>query len=394
MRPGIWGGAMQSVRRFAVVAAVALVAAGCTRAQIDVSVLASDTFAGRNNATAGSVASQDYLIAQLHYLGATGLDPARTGDDSYKQPFTSGTNILGVIPGTALPNEYVMVGAHYDHLGSTCRNAGPADSICNGATDNAAGVAATLEIGRTIAALPGGPHRSVILAFWDREEDGLLGSQYYTQHPIVPLASTVAYVNFDIQGANLLPSLRDASFAVGAETGGARLEDAVQTAVGATLHTRRVSSIFGQGRSDYVNFTAVGVPNVFFSDSTGPCYHTVDDETAIVDWNKLKIQTGIATRLTEDLVAGTPPPFVGDAPLATYEDAVQLGEVVHQAQADLGRFSQPQQDQMTAFRDQLDAVIADGPAQFDDTDVPPLLSGAAMAVSILTSGACDGFLAP
>ncbi len=385
---------MQRVRRFAVVLAVALVAAGCTRAQIDVSVLASDTFAGRNNATPGSVAAQDYLIAQLRYLGAAGLDISSTGDDAFKQPFTSGTNILGVIPGTEIPDEYVMVGAHYDHLGSTCRNTGPADPVCNGATDNAAGVAATLEIGRAIAALPGGPRRSVILAFWDREEDGLLGSQYYTQHPIVPLTGTIAYVNFDIQGANLLPSLRDSSFAVGAETGGARLEDAVQAAVGTTLHTRRVSSIFGQGRSDYVNFTAVGVPNVFFSDSTGPCYHTVDDETAIVDWNKLKIQVGIATRLTEDLVAGTPPTFVGNAPLATYDDAVQLGEVVHQAQADLGRFSQAQQDQLTTFRDQLDAVIAAGPAQFDDTDIPPLLSGAATAVSILTSGPCDGFLAP
>ena len=99
------------------------------------------------------------------------------------------------------------------------------DTICNGATDNAAGVAATLAIGRAIATQSTPPRRSVILAFWDREEDGLLGSQFYTQNPLVPLAATVGYVNFDIQGANLLPSLRNTTFAVAAETGGARLKE-------------------------------------------------------------------------------------------------------------------------------------------------------------------------
>ena len=63
----------------------------------------------------------------------------------------------------------------------------------------------------------------MILAAWDREEDDLGGSKYYVDHPLVPLAKTVAYVNFDIQGANLLPSLQNNSFAVGAETGGATL---------------------------------------------------------------------------------------------------------------------------------------------------------------------------
>ena len=99
-----------------------------------------------------------------------------------------------------------MVGAHYDHLGSSCPTAVAGDTICNGATDNATGVAATLAIGRAIAAQSKPPRRSVILAFWDREEDGLLGSQFYTQNPLVPLADTVGYVNFDIQGANLLPT--------------------------------------------------------------------------------------------------------------------------------------------------------------------------------------------
>jgi Zn-dependent M28 family amino/carboxypeptidase len=382
-------------RTVALVALALLVAAGCSQARIHTTILASDDFDGRDNGTAGSLASQHYIINVLKGYGAVGIDATKTGEDAYKQAFPGpGTNILGLIKGKDLPNEYVIVGGHYDHLGHSCTNkTGGADTICNGATDNAAGTAATLEVGRALASVPGGPHRSVIVALWDREEDGLLGSQYYTQHPLVPNANVVAYVNFDIQGSNLLPSLRSASFAVGSETGGARLTQAVQSAIGSTLHTHLVSSIFGQGRSDYVNFTSVGVPNVFFSDSTGPCYHTTQDDVNVVDWGKLDKQVAIATALTKDLVAGARPAFVANPPLATYADAVELADVVNTAVVDLGRFNATQQQQLQDFRTQLNQVVADGPGNFDGTDVNNLLGGAATAVNLLTSGPCDGFLA-
>jgi Predicted aminopeptidases len=386
------------MRRFGllVVATIAVLAAtACTPLQIHVHVLASDAYQGRDNNTVGSGYSQNYIITQLKNYGATGLETSKTGDDTFKQTFNLGTNIVGVIKGSELPNEYVIVGGHYDHLGSACRGTGVADSICNGATDNAAGAAATIEVGRAISQLPGGPRRSVVIALWDREEDGLLGSAYYVAHPLVPLNQTIAYVNFDIQGANLLPSLRNSSFAVGAETGGARLTAAVQTAVGSTtLDTHLVSSIFGQGRSDYVNFTGVQIPNVFFSDSTGPCYHTVKDEVGVVDWGKLAKQTDIATKVTEDLVAGAPPAFVPNTPLATFADAVSLNNVVNQAIADIDRFTGTPRAQLQQFHDDLNAVVAAGAGEFDDADVSALLGGAVNAVSLLTSGACDGFLAP
>ena len=386
------------MRRFATVALLALVVlvtAGCSKARIHTTMFALDGLNGRQNGTPGSVAAQDYIISVLKEYGAVGLDASKSGDAAYRQAFPGdGTNVLGLIKGKDLPNEYVVVGGHYDHLGNSCRGTGDGDTICNGATDNAAGAAATLEVGRALASIPGGPHRSVIVALWDKEEDGLLGSQYYTQHPLVPNANVVAYVNFDIQGANLLPSLRTSSFAVGAETGGARLTQAVEAAVGTTLDTHLVSSIFGQGRSDYVNFTAVGIPNVFFSDSTGPCYHTVKDDVSVVDWGKLDKQVAIATRLTKDLVAGPKATFVPDAPLATYADAASLADVVNAAVVDLGRFNAAQQQQLQDFRTLLNQVVADGPANFDSTDIPPLLNGAVNAVNLLTSGDCDGFLAP
>jgi hypothetical protein len=395
MRAASSGGSMRRPVTIVVLIVVVLLAAGCSKARIHTTVFASDDYGGRNNGTPGSVAAQNYSIGVLKDMGAVGLNTSQTGDARFRQSFEGdGTNILGLIAGKDLPNEYVIVGGHYDHQGSSCRNSSPADSICNGATDNAAGAAAALEVGRALAEVPGGPHRSVIVALWDKEEDGLLGSQWYVDHPLVPNANVVAYVNFDIQGSNLLPSLRTSSFAVGAETGGARLTDAVRAAIGTTLDTRLVSSIFGQGRSDYVNFTEVGIPNVFFSDSTGPCYHTVDDEIAIVDWGKLDKQVAIGTAVTKDLVAGAKPTFVVNPPLATYADAVELAEVVNLAYVDIGRFTPTQQQQLLDFRTLLNTTVAAGAAQFDDSDIGGLLSGAATAVSLLTSGPCDGFLAP
>src|SRR5262249_36329207 len=266
--------------------------------------LASERLDGRDNDTQGSFDAQAYLVKKLRHLGA-GLGPG-VGLDAYKQAFVQGgqigTNLLAVIQGRDLPDEYVIVGAHYDHLGNggcPTKGAVGGDTVCHGATDNAASVAAVLGIGRAIVKLPTPPRRSVILALWDAEEDGLLGSAYYSQHPLVPIAQTKGYVNFDIMGENLLPSLRDTSFSIGAETGGSPFQAFVADAVAAEqLGTLPLSYIFGQLRSDYVNFVAAGVPTVFFSDADGACYHTVGDSIRIVNVPKLKAQSRIAYRVT------------------------------------------------------------------------------------------------
>jgi hypothetical protein len=358
----------------------------------DVSVLSSDAMQGRDNATVGSTRAQNYLIGQLKTF-AIGLDSSRPGDDSFKQPFTAGTNILALIPGSELANEYVIVGAHYDHLGSSCRTADPADTICNGASDNAANVAAVLSLGREVAK-HGPPRRSVILALWDREEDGLLGSRFYVQQPLVPLGQTVAYVNLDGRGRNLLPSLRRMTFAIGAETGSKRLTSMVADAIGAgPLDAQQVSATFGQGRSDYVNFIGAGIPTVFFTDATGPCYHTAQDDIDVVDFWKLGFQVRADTRLVADLVAtDDPPDFVPSTTLATFEDALTVQHFVTTAIDDIGRFSEAEQQQLLDFRAKLDAVVAAGATEFGNDDVLTVLIGTVATVNALTTGGCDGFL--
>jgi Zn-dependent M28 family amino/carboxypeptidase len=361
-------------------------------AENDVAALASNTLQGRDNNTPGSVLAQDYLIGQLRQF-ATGIGSTSSGDDAFRQPIPSGTNIVAMIPGGELPNEYVVVGAHYDHLGHNCRTQIPSDTICNGATDNAAGVANVLAIGRALAQSKKPPRRSVILALWDREEDGLVGSAYYVQHPLRPLSETVAYVNYDIQGSNVLPSLRRDTFAVGAETGGPDLQAIVARAGHrGGLHLDMVSSIFGEARSDYVNFIGAGVPTVFFSDTTGPCYHTAQDDVGVVDFQKLHKQAAIGTELVRTILRDGRIGFVGNAPLATYADAVTLAPVTQRGLEDLGRFSPSDQTQLLKFHDDVHAMVAAGPAKFDSNAVSTLLSDAAVVVNILNTGPCDGFL--
>ena len=347
----------------------------------DLEYLAGDALDGRDNGSEGSLAAQRYLIDQIRGF-TIGLNSAASGDDAFKQPFPEGTNIVAVMPGTESPDEYVIVGGHYDHFGGC-------NGVCNGATDNAAGTVAVLAIARELADNPRPLRRSVVFIFWDREEDGLLGSQYYIEHPLVPLSQTVAYVNFDIQGSNLLPSLRNFSFAVGAETGGARLLDLLAESIdGVGLDTRPVSSIFGQGRSDYLHFIRARVPTVFFSDSTGPCYHKTGDDLAIVDFDKLTKQSEIGARLVERLANTSVKPTYSRTAIS-YQDAVAVRDIVATALSDLERFSAEDQAFIADLKSKLDTVVAEGAASFDSVDILTLTSGVVKVIDILTDQPCS-----
>src|SRR5690348_8062874 len=118
------GGSRHRVWRIGALVALPLLLSSCSF--LDVLALARDATQGRDNNTPGSALARTYLINQLRPIAA-GANTALTGDAAYTQPFTAGTNVVAVIPGTDLANQYVLVGAHYDHLGSTCRTSDPLD---------------------------------------------------------------------------------------------------------------------------------------------------------------------------------------------------------------------------------------------------------------------------
>ena len=302
-----------------------------------------------------------------------------------------------MIRGSELPDEYVMIGGHYDHLGVDCDpGEKPGDVICNGATDNAAGTAAVLAVAKAIAKLPEPPRRSVLIALWDAEEDGLEGAEFYVEEaPLVPLAQTVAYVNLDLLGATLIPSLERNTFAIASETGGAVLRDAIDAAAAAhpAVELTPLSEAFGQGRSDYRPFALAGVPTVFFGDGSSACYHTAGDDLSRVDWKKLAQQSAIAFRTVIALTEGaTTPAFAPPNASPVYEDTVELQRILAlSVPADLGLFPPDTQEQIQNGASAIDAIADAGPAEFDDLDGGATLIHAGAFVAALEALPCPGW---
>jgi hypothetical protein len=106
------------------------------------------------------------------------------------------SNVIGRLRGSRATGESLLLLAHWDHLGQ-CRPAGEADRICNGAVDNASGVASLIEIAGRLAQLPRQP-RDILVMATAAEEIGLLGAAHFAEHPVVPLASIVAAINMDM----------------------------------------------------------------------------------------------------------------------------------------------------------------------------------------------------
>jgi hypothetical protein len=361
-----------------------------------VETLTSDEFAGRDNLSPGSLSAQKFLVEELAKF-AQPIFPDAEGDEGFFQHYDDGTNILAVVPGGELADEYVMIGAHYDHHGSNpeerCNGETEEDSICNGASDNAASVAEVIDIVRSLVA-EGPPRRSILVTLWDGEEDGLVGSKHYVENPVIPLEQTIAYVNFDIQGANLLQSLRNFTVLIGAETGGQNLVDAAKRAIDAsTLDTLVVSLIFGQGRSDHARLVGAGVPSVFFSDATNGCYHTVKDDIDAVDFPKLEQQILAAAAITRELLMTDDVPTLNtSAPLASYDDAVEFLRLLEAAQVDFGQFTPEEQVSTERFLVDLHAIVDAGPEAFDGGSVGTLLVGISTLISTVSSQECNAYL--
>ena len=342
---------------------------------------------GRDNLSEGSRTVQDGLVEELQAFAQP-----LPGADGFLHPFAHGTNILGFIEGTETPEQVVVLGAHYDHLGHDCPTAVPGDDVCDGAGDDAAGVAAVIEIGRRLAADP--PSRSVVLALWDAEEDDRLGSIAAVQSGVLDLSSVVAYLNWDIQGVDLLPSLADTTFVIGAETGGSALEDAVAVGTRATnLLPADLSLLFGQGRSDHATFADAGVPVTFFSDGTSGCYHTSQDDMDHLDVDKLAREIDLGEAVARAVAgSGARPTFVADAPAVSFDDAESMLTVVGRVEPDLDRFAAGARASIERFRAALQAIVDNGETEFGADDADTLLTGTADFVEGFTKLDCDSFL--
>lgn len=203
-----------------------------------------------------------------------------------------GKNVVAWIEGTDpnLMNEYVLLSAHYDHVGVGTPDA-QGDSIYNGARDNAVGTVAVMNAAKYFAQNP--PKRSILLALWTAEEKGLLGSAYFANNPLVPLDQIVYNLNIDNAGYNDTSLIT--VIGLGRTSGDFLLEEAAaEFGVKAVSDPSPEQGLYD--RSDNVNFARKGIPAPTFSlgftafdDSIQKYYHKAGDHVDNFDLDYAQI---------------------------------------------------------------------------------------------------------
>jgi len=197
-----------------------------------------------------SAATREFRPVDLHVRGSLGLrNTIRT---------INSRNVVGKLAGSdpLVRDEYVIYTAHWDHLGIGPEVNG--ETIYHGAVDNASGVAGLVEIADALAHLDPPPRRSILFLSVTAEEKGLLGSQYYAEHPLYPLTKTLAEINMD--GLNMLGRTRDIEV-IG--LGQSTLDDVLTAVAAEQGRVVRPDSEPEKGfyyRSDHFNFAKQGVP--------------------------------------------------------------------------------------------------------------------------------------
>jgi len=168
-------------------------------------------------------------------------------------------NVVAKLPGTKRPDEAIVYSAHWDHLGTHAGETG--DKIYNGAIDNGTGIAGVLEIAEQFTVQKPQPERSIVFLLVTLEESGLLGSQYYAAHPIIPLAKTVAVVNIDA-----MPVIGLTKDLVVVGLGSSELEDVLRPIAEKQGRVLVEESAPEKGqffRSDHFSFAKAGVPALY-----------------------------------------------------------------------------------------------------------------------------------
>jgi aminopeptidase YwaD len=188
-------------------------------------------------------------------------------------------SVLAKINGSdkVLMNEYVIIGGHMDHLGIS-----PMGDIMNGANDNASGTAVVMEIARIMKLNRAKPKRTVIFALWAGEEQGLLGSRHYADHPLFPIEKTVAYINMDMvgHGSGKIP-FQGVYY-------GPQIWELLKEKLPEEILNYVMPQRGGPGGSDHTPFLEKGVPGFFIITRGAIKYHQSRDDSDLINPEMLK----------------------------------------------------------------------------------------------------------
>jgi Zn-dependent M28 family amino/carboxypeptidase len=252
-------------------------------------VYASDYFQGRETGTIGQKRAVDYI--QNFYITA-GIKAAK-GTTNYlqamelkiKENLVQTENVVAFIEGSEFPNEYLVISSHLDHIGINSKG-----EINNGADDDGTGTVALLEIAEAFKQAKDqnqGPKRSIIFLHVTGEEKGLLGSKYYSENPLYPLADTMVNLNVDMIGrVNPKRKTNDPNYIylIGADKLSQELHDIseatnkkyTQLSLDYTYNDEKDPNRFYY-RSDHYNFAKKNIPVIFYFSGTHEDYHKPGD---------------------------------------------------------------------------------------------------------------------
>jgi hypothetical protein len=204
-----------------------------------------------------------------------------------ERPSIETKNVVGVLEGAGpFAEETIVIGGHYDHLGRGGLLSGSlaflSSDIHNGADDNASGTAMTMELARRLAARSDPLPRRIVFMAFSGEERGLIGSQYYVDHPLYPLSSTVMMFNFDMVG-RLNPKHELTMIGTGSTPGAEALVDVLGKTAG--LSIKKITGLTdGFGGSDHQSFYSKNIPVLFAFTGIHADYHRPSDDSDRINY--------------------------------------------------------------------------------------------------------------
>lgn len=290
-----------------------------------VQTLASPAYGGRRGE--GARKAEAYVLAELKSLGLGPLfGESFTQDIPSREPGTIlgrnvGARLVGSDP--AKRDEWVILSAHYDHLG--VRNG----VLYPGADDNASAVAMMLEVARSLVESPMKPARSIMFVSFDLEEDGLFGSRYFADQPPVPLEKVALFLTADLIGRSLGGVCDPYVFVMGTE----RIPR-VRTWIDRAAKEKPItvgllgSDVLLIDRSDYGPFRTRKIPYMFFSTGENPRYHSPDDTPETLDYPKLESISRMICDLMREIVHVKALPTWQTTPDNPFSEIVTIREVM------------------------------------------------------------------
>lgn len=264
--------------------------------------LSSDELEGRGSGEAGGERAGDFLASQMKARGVAPAGDAGTYFQAFEREGGKFRNVAGVVRGSdpAKRDQYVVLGAHYDHVGFGRAGVGMGNvgEIHHGADDNGSGTAAVLAVARAVAAQP--LARSVLFLLFDAEERGLWGSDHYCKAPLVPLESTSGMVNLDMIGR----SYGGYVFVGGLGTSPGWDELVTRAFKPEAKHFKEIERHKGgRGPSDHQSFYDRRIPALFFFTNVHRDYHQPRDTADKVQYKPAAAIARVAHELLKQVAA-------------------------------------------------------------------------------------------